>query len=161
MTTFWAVSSLLIEFQEGAVHLGALGLWLDAHEPKKAPERVFVSHAHSDHVAAHEEVILSAPTAKLTRERFEVSPREHVLEFGARRTFENDGVGFGITLLPAGHIFGSAMALVEVEGKSLLYTGDFKLRRGLSAEECQPRPAEILIMESTFGRPQYVFPPRE
>src|SRR5215472_10228894 len=146
MTTFPTVSSLRIEFQEGAVHLPALGLWLDAHEPKRGPERVFVSHAHSDHVAAHEEVILSAPTSKLMRERFEGTPREHVLEFGARRDFESNGVSFGITLLPAGHIFGSAMALVEVEGEWLLYTGDFKLRRGLSAEECQPCPAGILIM---------------
>jgi DNA ligase-1 len=40
-----------------------------------------------------------------------------------------------------------------------LYTGDFKLRRGLSAEACEPRRADILIMETTFGRPQYVFPP--
>ncbi len=66
---------------------------------------------------------------------------------------------FTITLLPAGHILGSAMALIEAEGESLLYTGDFKLRPGLSAEPCEPRAADYLVMETTFGRPQYVFPP--
>jgi DNA ligase-1 len=53
------------------------------------------------------------------------------------------------------------MALLEFEGESLLYTGDFKLRRGLSAEPCEPRRADILIMETTYGRPQYVFPPTQ
>src|SRR5207253_8038579 len=45
---------------------------------------------------------------------------------------------------------------------SLLYTGDFKLRRGLSAEPCEParaQGADLLIMETTYGRPVYQFPP--
>ncbi|HTO04393.1 MAG TPA: ATP-dependent DNA ligase, partial [Opitutus sp.] len=43
----------------------------------------------------------------------------------------------------------------------LLYTGDFKLRRGLSAEPCATPQTDDLIMETTFGRPHYVFPPTE
>src|SRR5207249_2152395 len=66
---------------------------------------------------------------------------------------------FALTLLPAGHIFGSAMSLIEANGETLLYTGDFKLRPGLSAEPCEPHQADILVMETTYGRPQYVFPP--
>jgi DNA ligase-1 len=84
---------------------------------------------------------------------------EHVLNFGERHDFTWEQTRFHLTLLPAGHIFGSAMSLIEAGGISLLYTGDFKLRHGLSAEPCAPRPADILIMETTFGRPQYVFPP--
>ena len=53
------------------------------------------------------------------------------------------------------------MSLVEAEGQSLLYTGDFKLRRGLSAEACEPHRADILVMETTYGRRQYTFPPTE
>lgn len=83
---------------------------------------------------------------------------EHVLDFGERRSFQNGSVEFQLTLLPAGHIFGSAMALIEANGQRLLYTGDFKLRRGLSAEPCEPRHADILIMETTYGLPEYRFP---
>ena len=68
---------------------------------------------------------------------------------------------FQITLLPAGHIFGSAQALVESDRGSLLYTGDFKLRPGLSAEPAQWRHAETLIMETTYGLPKYCLPPTE
>ena len=41
------------QFAAGGLHFPELGLWLDPHEPVIGPERVFVSHAHSDHVAAH------------------------------------------------------------------------------------------------------------
>ncbi len=84
---------------------------------------------------------------------------EHALKFNEPQTFQRGGMEFRITLIPAGHIFGSAMSLIECEGESLLYTGDFKLRRGLSAEPCQPVRAEVLIMETTYGQPKYHFPP--
>lgn len=150
-----------IEFREGAVHLPELGLWLDAHEPQLGSERVFVSHAHSDHVAAHREIIVSAPTAKLMQARMGNAQQEHLVRFGETQLFKHANTEFQLTLLPAGHIFGSAMALLEAGGETLLYTGDFKLRRSLSAELCEPRPADILIMETTFGRPRYVFPPTD
>jgi len=155
------VSLLQLEFRAGALHLPRLGLWLDAHEPQAGPERVFVSHAHSDHVAAHREVILSAPTARLMEARLGGVRAEHILPFGQQRQFEHAGLAYSITLLPAGHIFGSAMSWIEVGTESLVYTGDFKLRRGLSAEPCEPKRADILIMETTFGRPQYIFPPTD
>jgi DNA ligase-1 len=155
------VSFPRIEFRAGDLHIPELGLWLDPHEPQVGPEKVFVSHAHSDHVAAHREVILSAATAKLMQARVPGKRLEQILNFAETRCIEIGAKSYQITLRPAGHIFGSAMALIEFEGESLLYTGDFKLRRGMSAEPCEPRRADILIMETTYGRPQYVFPPTE
>src|SRR5438874_4472040 len=169
--------ALAIRYENGAVFLPRLGLWLDSHEPQFGPEKVFVSHAHSDHIGFHREVILTEPTARFMQARLhgsfkgdsltpdggEGAPRaiEHRLRFGERRRFQGPESSFDITLLPAGHIFGSAMSLIEAEGESLLYTGDFKLRRGLSAEACEPRKADFLIMETTYGRPEYRFPPTE
>jgi len=152
------VSFLRLEFHDGGLHFPELGLWMDPHEPQLGPEKVFVSHAHSDHVAGHREVILSAPTARLMQERVLGGRQENVLQFGEARSFSGTRGPFKLTLLPAGHIFGSAMGLVAAEGQTLLYTGDFKLRPGLSAEVCAPQTAEVLVMETTYGRPQYVFP---
>jgi len=151
------VSRLTFDYREGGIYLPHLGLWLDPHWPKD--ELVFVSHAHSDHTADHREVILSEPTARLMSARMGGKRIEHALPFGEARHFNAGSSEFQITLLAAGHIFGSAMSLIECDGQSLLFTGDFKLRRGLSAEPCEPRPADILIMETTYGRPQYRFPP--
>ncbi len=139
-----------------------LQLWLDPHKPQKGADRVFVSHAHSDHTGAHREVILTAPTARLMQARIGGRRQEHVLPFGDARSFESDGIRWRITLLPAGHIFGSAMSLIEADGETLLYTGDFKLRPGFTAEPCDHSRAcrvDSLIMETTFGRPEYQFPP--
>jgi DNA ligase-1 len=148
-----------MRFEQGGIHLPELALWLDPQQPQQGPEKVFVSHAHWDHTALHREVILSAPTASLMQERLGGERIEHVLAFQEPRAFLAGPVRFEIELLPAGHIFGSAMARIAIDGKSLLYTGDFKLRRGLSAEPCQPRQSDILVMETTYGRPQYRFPP--
>ncbi len=82
---------------------------------------------------------------------------EHILPFGQTEALTADT---RVTLHPAGHIFGSAQSLLEhVTHGTLLYTGDFKLRPGRSAEPCATPRADTLIMETTFGRPQYVFPP--
>ena len=153
------MSALAIRFHRGGVYLPKLGLWLDPPEPKTGPDRVFVSHAHSDHIGLHREVILSKPTSKLMHARLGGEWIEHLLPFGEAMEFEGPEARFKLTLLPAGHIFGSAMSLLETTDGSLLYTGDFKLRPGLSAEACEPRPADILIMETTYGRPSYRFPP--
>lgn len=147
------------EFSDGDLHLANLGLWLDPHRRQTGPERVFVSHAHSDHTGRHREVILSAPTASLMQARLPGIRQEHVLPFGEKHRFQYLDQAFDLTLLPAGHILGSAMASIAFGGQTLLYTGDFKLRPSLSAERCEPVPADILIMETTFGRPHYVFPP--
>jgi DNA ligase-1 len=147
--------------ERGALRLPALGLWLDPPEAKTGAERVFVSHAHSDHTARHREVILTEATGRLLRGRLPGERVEHRLAWRAPAEFRHHDVAWRITLLPAGHVLGSAMALVEADEQSLLYTGDFKLRPGRSAEPCQPVRAETLIMETTFGRPHYRFPPAD
>jgi DNA ligase-1 len=62
-----------------------------------------------------------------------------------------------VTLLPAGHMLGSAQLLLEHEGVRLLYTGDLKLRvPGTRTPTAIPR-ADVLIIESTYGRPHFRF----
>src|SRR5712691_11949895 len=109
------------------VYLPAHDLWLDPWEAKRF---AFVSHAHSDHIAPHDEIIMSEPTARLMQARMPGNRNEHVLPFGQQRSVH----GVDVTLLPAGHIFGSAQIFVQTDSDSLLYTGDFKLRPGKSAE---------------------------
>ncbi|PTX94308.1 ATP-dependent DNA ligase [Opitutus sp. ER46] len=142
-----------VEFRAG-VWLPQIDWWLDAHFPKP---RSFVSHAHSDHIAPHGEILCSAGTSRLMQARMPGERVEHVLPFGQGERLTPD---CDVTLYPAGHIFGSAQALLlhQQHGR-LLYTGDFKLRQGRSAEACATPRADVLVMETTFGRPHYVFPP--
>jgi len=136
------------------IWLPQIGWHLDA---RRATARSFVSHAHFDHIARHREVILSPGTARLMRARLTGQRVEHVLPFGQTEALTAEAA---VTLFPAGHILGSAMILLEhTRHGRLLYTGDFKLRPGLSAETCEAPRADVLIMETTFGRPHYVLPP--
>jgi ATP-dependent DNA ligase I len=144
---------IAVRYDRG-VELPDFGLWLDPHDAKPF---AFVSHAHSDHLGAHAEVILSRGTSALMKERMPGKRLEHVMAFG-EKLHRRD---FGITLIPAGHIFGSAQGFVEGEQGSLLYTGDFKLRPGLSAERTQWCHADTLIMETTYGLPRYRMPPTD
>ncbi len=155
------MSNLSIHFHRGGVHLPELNLWLDPHESRPGSEVVFVSHAHSDHTGLHREVILTAPTSRIMHARLVGQWKETILPYEMPFKPANGSMEYEITLLPAGHIFGSAMAWINAGRQSLLYTGDFKLRPSLSAELCQPRPADILIMETTYGRPIYRFPPTQ
>ncbi len=139
---------------ERGVYLPKHDLWLDPWDAKRF---AFVSHAHSDHIALHAEIILSEGTARLMRARLPGKRKEHILPFGEQRRVHD----VDLMLLPAGHIFGSAQIFLQTENESLLYTGDFKLRRGKSAEATEWACADTLIMETTFGRPRYRFPPTE
>jgi len=156
------MAALDFTYADHALHFPELHLWFDGHRRRAAGELVFVSHAHSDHTARHAEVVLTEPTRHLMAARLGGKRREHVLAYGESVDLREPRFGTSrnahLTLWPAGHIFGSAMARIEADGRSLLYTGDFKLRSGLSAEKCCPVPSDVLVMESTFGRPKYVFP---
>jgi len=136
----------------GSIYLPQIDLWLDAHRPTATS---FVSHAHFDHLASHRRIIASAGTARLMATRLPGEREEIIAPFRQPFAFADAE----LTLFPAGHIFGSAMLRAVREGESLLYTGDFKLRPGRSAEPCAPPRADVVIMETTFGLPRYVFPP--
>src|ERR1019366_8262117 len=136
------------------VWLPQIGWWLDA---QTRAARSFVSHAHGDQIDRHREVLCTAATARLLHARLPGRREETVLPFGRPHALD---FGTTATLHPAGHIFGSSQILLENPAHgSLLYTGDFKLRPGLAAEACATPPADVLIMETTFGLPRYIFPP--
>lgn len=145
-----------VRYNKG-VWLPQIGWWLDAQQ---ASPRAFVTHAHGDHIARHQEIICTAPTALFLRARLGGGRREvHVRPFGQTDPLTLDCTS---TLHPAGHILGSAQVLLtHAEHGTLLYTGDFKLRPALAAEPCATPRADLLIMETTFGLPRYVFPPTE
>lgn len=130
-------------------------MWLDPHRPKPF---AFVSHGHADHFARHKRVLCSPGTGHILVKRYGVKASTiETLDWGEERIIDNHR----ITLHPAGHITGSAMIRIEAHDQSLLYTGDFKTRSSRTAETPDFPRSDILIMETTFGRPQFVFPPTD
>ncbi len=107
----------------------------------------FISHAHSDHSQAAKSktarVIASEETAALLG----YSKDLHTVE--------------GITLHNAGHVLGSAQALIETNCGRLLYTGDLKTDDSITVKGAKPVECDELIIEGTFANPKIKFQERE
>jgi len=125
-------------------------LWFD---PQTIREVAFVSHAHSDHARRHRHALLTSETLELSP-----GPRK---PRGARLVGLGQTVPLGdarVTLYDAGHMLRSAQVLFEHRGVRLLYTGDIKLRRGWGRPDTAVPKAEVLVLESTYGKPHFRFP---
>jgi Cft2 family RNA processing exonuclease len=129
------------------------GLWLD---PLTQRDLAFVSHAHTDHARRHRQAVMTHATFALLPRP--LRPRSvRLLDHGDSLELE----GAWVSLHDAGHMRGSAQLLFEHGGCRLLYTGDMKLRRGAG---CTPTPVpscQVLVIESTYGRPHFRFPDPE
>jgi Cft2 family RNA processing exonuclease len=156
--TFATVFSLI----ERSLYVRDLDLWIDS---MRSRSRCYVSHGHADHARVHDVVVTSTRNAKVCAHRFgrrkqkPASQREVVFE-----THEfNEPWTLGdheLTLFSAGHVLGSSQLLIEGPEGRFVYTGDFKLEESYTAEPPEVKRCDTLLMECTYGRPQYVFPPR-
>lgn len=149
----------MIEYQNG-IHIKGTNFWLDA---KRRVDFSFISHAHIDHAARHKEILATKETARLYEHRFGKA-KINILEYNRPKRFlhkSRSKGGVKVELFPSGHILGGAQILMEIGGVRIVYTGDFKLRKCLTAKEAEVKKCDILIMESTFGLPRYIFPDRK
>ena len=140
---------------DGGVYLPELDLWMDSRRKR---ESSVISHAHSDHTGRHRRPVVTPNTLLLLQDYLKKAD-PIVLPYGETL----DSPTHAITLYPAGHCLGSAQALVVSKdtGERLLYTGDLKTRPSPTNEPVQPVECDTLVIESTYGRPDYVFPSQE
>ena len=85
-------------------------IWIDPVEPVP---RAIITHGHADHARAGHGAVLATPeTLAIMRSRFgEDHAQEQIaLDYGQRVSL---GPSTELTLLPAGHILGSAQVLVS------------------------------------------------
>lgn len=118
-----------------------------ALDPNKSIDAdvTFVSHAHIDHLHMPEdgERILASPeTSKLASARgYNMERYDESLD--------------GFELIDSGHILGSKGLLID--GK-IFYTGDVSTRDRAFLKGAKIPRCEILILESTYGKPEFKFP---
>ena len=143
-----------VVFDRG-VYLPELDFWLDSTRKK---DTSVISHAHSDHTARHRRPVATPNTLLLLRDYLK-NADPIVLPYGESLETPTHSV----TLHPAGHCLGSAQTLVtsKMTGHRLLYTGDLKTRTSPTNEPAVPVQADTLVIECTYGRPEYVFPSEE
>lgn len=131
--------STFVKTPSGSIHLDCTG------------ENAFVSHAHSDHLPSFKStknVICSKETLELIHAK------------GKGKKVERASMP-GLELLNSGHVLGGKMLFAEGDGATALYTGDFKTSDSLIFKGAEPKECDYLLVESTYGLPQYSFPNRE
>ncbi len=115
-----------------------------------------VTHAHSDHFRPLKKlrnIYVSKETRDLIlRENSFLRDRTVVLK--NKNNLENHK----IELLNAGHILGSSQFLLD---NKLLVTGDICFEDSLLFKRADVVETENLVIEATFGSPDYVFPERK
>jgi len=120
---------------------------------------LFLTHAHTDHVCnTSQKTFATKETIDLLDGRYNNNKFNfQELEYNKKISLTDT---LKVTALNAGHILGSSMFLFEDENKSLLYTGDFNYKPSLLLKGAKPINADILVIDSTFGREEFSFPER-
>ncbi len=161
----------MFSLAERSLYVADLDLWIDSMRPRS---RCYVSHGHSDHAREHDTIVTTPANAKICTSRFSRSAarakQTSFLPQRARPACDFEEHGFNepwsdgkheLTLFPAGHVLGSAQLMIEGERGRFVYTGDFKLARSYTCEPTEVKRCDVLLMECTYGRPQYAFPSRD
>ncbi|MFN7991639.1 MAG: MBL fold metallo-hydrolase [Candidatus Micrarchaeia archaeon] len=139
---------------------------------------ITISHAHLDHSGylphvyskkARPKIFLTKPTRDLMGVLLADYHRIHKSKQEQRMFSEKDVEGvmrdariaeyqepidadFRVTFHNAGHVMGSAMTMVEDEGKRLLFSGDICMRKTRVLDPCERTlSADTLLVESTYG----------
>lgn len=142
----------MIELNHGLRLIGT-DLWLDS---KRSRPLGFISHAHGDHTGRHRRVVATPTTWRLCRHR--LSSRAESIPVDYHQDYDLDGLT--IRLYPSGHMLGAAQIMIQ-NGERVVYTGDMKLAPNFTTAGAEIVPCDTLIIECTFGKPQYQFPPLE
>jgi len=117
-----------------------------------------ITHGHSDHIStSQQQTFTTKETAALINLCTQKELNYSFVNGQALDLTDN----IKLSSLDAGHILGSKMFYLESKDKSILYTGDFKTQDSLLFDGAKPKSADILIMETTFGKKEFVFPKRE
>jgi len=121
-------------------------------DPKEAVKEAVISHAHGDHaIGGNLNVYCTKATSLFMLQRYKkfAGAEFHIQPF--HTAFVLNGVK--ISFIPAGHILGSALVLMEYRDIKYLYTGDYKLQPDTTCEPIELVAADVLITETTFADP--------
>jgi putative mRNA 3-end processing factor len=117
-----------------------------------ACDMIFVSHAHTDHLYKK----CGGKNNSLKSKTLTSRETSMIAEARGYRLSDSQEEHDGFKLIDTGHILGSKGLLVN--GNEIYYTGDISIKERAFMRPALIPQAHTLIIESTFGRPEYVFP---
>lgn len=135
------------------IKLSGTDIYFDS---KRAVPLSFVSSANFKSLPGSEKIIATPETIKLLGKKIKGSA---VLSSPYGRPFTLGS--YSIELIPSGQMLGAAQAVVEKDGKRIVYAGGFKLKNTATAGYAELRRCHTLIVDCAYGAPKFIFPPPE
>ena len=127
-------------------------------DPHRAVARAVVTHGHADHARpGNGAVLATAETLAIMRARYGDRAGGSLQALAYGQTLHLSGVA--LRLAPAGHVLGSAQAVMEWGGVRAVVSGDYKRRPDPTCAPFEPVPADLFVTEATFGLPVFRHPP--
>lgn len=123
-------------------------------DPVRPVARALITHGHSDHArAGHGEVFATPETLKIMAVRYgeDFTHSRRPLDYGVEIDIGRCHVSFA----PAGHILGSAQAILEHEGRRIVISGDYKRRFDPTCAGFTPVRCDVFVTEATFALPVF------
>ena len=127
-------------------------------DPVRPVARAVITHGHADHARAGHGAVLATPeTLAIMATRYGEDFAETVqpLRYGETTSAGDVEVG----LAPAGHVLGSAQAVVSWKGLKIVVSGDYKRRRDPTCVPFEPIVCDVFVTEATFALPVFRHPP--
>ena len=126
-------------------------------DPAVAVGRAVITHGHGDHARpGHRNALATPETLAIMRTRFQDMPDtvQQPLKYGESVTIGD----VGVRLVTAGHILGSAQAVLEHKGQRIVVSGDYKRRPDATCPPFEPVLCDVFITEATFALPVFHHP---
>jgi putative mRNA 3-end processing factor len=126
-------------------------------DPVRGVDRAVITHGHADHARPGNAHVLATPeTLAIMQVRYgDAMGQGQPLPYN--QPIEINGVK--LWLAPAGHVLGSAQAVVEWNGCRVVVSGDYKRRPDPTCALFEVVPCDVFVTEATFGLPVFRHPP--
>lgn len=128
-------------------------------DPMEPVERAIITHGHADHArSGHAQIFATPETIAIMQTRYYTADgtKETSLPYGQRY---NLGGGVTLWFASAGHILGSAQAVLEYQGQRVVAAGDYKRAPDPTCAPFEVVPCDVFITEATFALPVFQHPP--
>lgn len=140
------------------IETGNQSVGIDLRSGKKKAAFSLISHAHSDHYSAgHENAWATEETIALIQNNKPSFNHCQPVSFGKKQSIGEMNASFH----NAGHVLGSGQIKIETGEQTVLVTSDFNPVDSILFQGAKPTECDWLVVETTFGMPEYSFPERE
>ncbi|MEQ8602946.1 MAG: ligase-associated DNA damage response exonuclease [Marivibrio sp.] len=144
-----------LQVTDGGLYCAPGDFYVDPH---RGAERAVITHGHADHARwGNSHVLATEGTLAIMAARYgaDAWKTKQTLAYG-----ETVRIGpVAVSFAPAGHVLGSAQAVLEYKGARVVVSGDYKRRADPTCPSFEPVACDVFITEATFGLPVFRHPP--